>query len=140
MSPDPKHQGERWLRQAERDLDDARFTLSGERYNLACFLAQQCAEKAVKAFLFDKGASYVWGHSVAELCLDAAKLDGDFTALGKEIGPLDRYYIPTRYPDGLPGGIPSEAFLRSDAEGAVTAAERAVGFVRGKLDAMRDEG
>jgi HEPN domain-containing protein len=33
-------EGSRWLKQAERDLDDARYAFTGERYNLVCFLAQ----------------------------------------------------------------------------------------------------
>ena len=58
---------ERWLAQARRDLDDARFAERGARWNLACFFAQQAAEKALKAFLYGRGAEAVWGHLVAEL-------------------------------------------------------------------------
>ena len=133
MKPEPGSLAERWLRQAERDLDDARYVLTGERYSLACFLAQQCVEKAVKAFLYARGAQAVWGHSVADLCREASGLDPDFQRLGKEVAYLDRYYLPTRYPDSLPGGIPADAYRRSDAEGAVTTADGAVGLVRRKL-------
>ena len=35
---------------------------------------------------------------------------------------LDQYYIPTRYPNGLPGGIPAEVFTDSQAEDAVARA------------------
>jgi len=59
MKPDPKAEGLRWLRQAERDLDDAEYSLAGRRYNLACFLRQQTAEKALKAILYAKGAEQV---------------------------------------------------------------------------------
>ena len=31
----------RWLEQARRDLDDARYAAAGARWNLACFLSQQ---------------------------------------------------------------------------------------------------
>jgi len=51
----------RWLEQARRDLDDAEFAASGSRWNLACFLAQQAAEKALKAYLYACGAEAVWG-------------------------------------------------------------------------------
>ena len=40
---------------------------------------------------------------------------------------LDQYYVPTRYPNGLAGGVPFEAFGESQATAAVDAAER---FVR----------
>ncbi|MBC7335125.1 MAG: HEPN domain-containing protein [Clostridia bacterium] len=56
----------RWLRQAEYDLDDAKFKADGKRYNVACFLCQQAAEKALKAYLISIGGD-PWGHSVAEL-------------------------------------------------------------------------
>lgn len=68
----------RWLEQSRRDLDDARFAASGARWNLACFLSQQAAEKALKAFLYARGAEAVWGHSVAELCQEAAAHDAAF--------------------------------------------------------------
>jgi len=42
-----KSESERWINQALKDLDDAKFNLSGERYNVACFLAQQSAEKVI---------------------------------------------------------------------------------------------
>jgi HEPN domain-containing protein len=58
-------EAQRWLEQARRDLDDAEFAASGSRWNLACFLAQQSAEKALKAYLYWQGAEAVWGHSVA---------------------------------------------------------------------------
>ena len=47
--PDHKSEGARWLRQAEQDLRDAAYNQEGEKFNLACFLSQQAAEKAVKA-------------------------------------------------------------------------------------------
>ncbi|MGM0366680.1 MAG: HEPN domain-containing protein, partial [Actinomycetota bacterium] len=102
----------RWLLQAEQDLDDAQFNLKGQRYNIACFLSQQSAEKMLKAYLFHKGEPQVWGHSVADLVDDAAGHDESLKSLFKIAGPLDMYYIPTRYPDGLPGGIPAKAFYR----------------------------
>ncbi len=133
MTRAPRGEAGRWLRQAERDLDDAEFATRGSRYHLACFLAQQSAEKALKAFLFFKGAERVWGHSVAELCRDAAELDGEFAELGKIAGSLDKYYIPTRYPNGLPGGIPAEAFIEDDARSALGIARRVIGKVGEKV-------
>jgi len=75
MKPEPSSEGKRWMTQAEFDLKDAEFTFNGKRYNLTCFLAQQSAEKALKGYLYYKGAEQVWGHSVAELCEEAIKID-----------------------------------------------------------------
>jgi HEPN domain-containing protein len=121
----------RWLEQARRDLDDAEFAASGARWNLACFLAQQAAEKALKAYLYARGAEAVWGHSVAELCQEAAAHDEAFATLRAEAAALDQYYIPTRDPNGLPGGIPADAYVRSDGE-------RALGLCRAVLDLVAD--
>ena len=52
MRLEPKEEGMRWLLQARQDLDDAKYCFQGKRFNLACFLSQQAAEKAVKAFIY----------------------------------------------------------------------------------------
>ncbi|NSW90077.1 MAG: HEPN domain-containing protein [Firmicutes bacterium] len=130
MKPDFKKNAYRWLAQAERDLDDAMFAVSGKRYNLCCFLSQQAAEKAIKAFLYLQGAEFVWGHSIAELCEDATAFDGQFTVLKKYGASLDKYYIPTRCPDGLPGGISAEVFDDDDAQMAIDKAEKIIDYVR----------
>jgi len=54
---------------------------------------------------------------VAELCETASMKDSDFKTIKKRTATLDIYYIPTRYPNGLPVGIPSEAYQKEDAEG-----------------------
>jgi len=128
-----EEESQRWLHQAVLDLEDAEFASSGKRYHLACFLAQQSAEKALKAYLYYHGTELAWGHSVAELCQDAASFDSDFAGLLETAAPLDKYYIPTRYPNGLPGGIPSRAFSSADASLAISAAATVLDFVRDRL-------
>jgi len=39
---------------------------------------------------------------------------------------------PTRYPDALPGIIPSEAFDKDDAEKAISLAEKIINFIKSK--------
>lgn len=126
MRPDPKEEGARWLQQAHQDIDDARYNLAGGRYHLACFLAQQAAEKALKGYLYAQGEERVWGHSVADLARQAAEHDARFKTLVGMGGGLDRHYIPTRYPNGLPGGIPAEAFDSDDAEKALRQAQHVI--------------
>jgi HEPN domain-containing protein len=98
----------RWLLQARQDLDDADYNLKGKRYHLVCFLSQQAGEKALKALLYAKGEEIVLGHSVAKLLKSAIRYDTGLAAI-KDTAGLDKYYIPTRYPNGLPGGVPYEA-------------------------------
>jgi HEPN domain-containing protein len=40
---------EEWVRQAQEDILAVQTNLQGGRYNWACFIAQQAAEKALKA-------------------------------------------------------------------------------------------
>ena len=129
---DKESEAKRWFLQGMQDLDDARFILSGKRYNVACFLAQQSAEKALKAYLLIQGVDHVWGHSTAELCQDAMKFDKEFSTIEYEANLLEKYYIPTRYPDALPGVIPSEAFDENDAAKAISLAEKLICFVESK--------
>jgi HEPN domain-containing protein len=133
MKPEPKAEGLRWLRQAGHDLGDAEYCLAGRRYSLACFLSQQAAEKALKAFLYARGAEQVLGHSVADLASECAGLDDDFRVLKPKAAPLDHYYVPTRYPNSLPGGIPAEAFDDTDARRALALAADVIRVVEGKL-------
>jgi HEPN domain-containing protein len=133
MKPNNKKEAERWLMQSERDLDDAKYVSSGKRYNVTCFLAHQAAEKALKAYLYSRGNTEVWGHSVAELCADSAANDPDFSKLKTKTASLDKYYIPTRYPNGLPGGIPSDVYQEEDAKQAVLLTDEIIKFVREKI-------
>ena len=93
MQQEAEAQARRWLEQAKRDLEDARFNREGGRFALACFLAQQSAEKALKAFIYSAEADLVWGHSVANLCDDAARYDSEFSTLKPTLSPLDKYYV-----------------------------------------------
>ena len=52
---------EEWLERAEEDYYQARVALRKRKhlaYNSACFHAQQCAEKYVKAFLVRRGIKF----------------------------------------------------------------------------------
>lgn len=133
MRKSPLEEGHRWLTQAEEDLRWARRLLEEGGYHLACFLAQQVAEKALKAFLYAQGEEMVLGHSVHRLAQEAAAWIPDFSSLATRWGILDTYYIPTRYPNGLPDGIPAQVYNRPVAEDAVKLAEEVVMFVAHRL-------
>lgn len=126
-------EGRRWLRQAQRDLEWAEHLVAEGGLHLACFLAQQVAEKALKAYLYAQGAEVVLGHSVRELCERAAAQDDDYAPVCDSWGTLDSYYVTARYPNGLPGGIPADAFSADTAASAVGLAREAVELTAGKL-------
>lgn len=52
MRSDAHREGRRWLEQAEADRRGAQLLFDGASYHLACFVAQQVAEKALKAFIY----------------------------------------------------------------------------------------
>ncbi len=130
-----EREADRWLRQARHDLGDGEYAAAGGRHALACFLAHQAAEKAVAAFLFGVGAERVWGHALADLCEDAMAFDATFDVLKSEAMLLDKHYLGARYPSGLPGGIPAEAYDARDSEVALHIARETLVFVAARLAA-----
>lgn len=121
---DERAEGERWLRQAENDLEFGRLALREGYFAQACFIAQQSAEKALKSLAYGSGERLVIGHSLVEL---VERLRDRFPAvatLRETAGLLDQYCIPTRYPNGLAGGVPFEAFGERQAREAIEGAGR----------------
>ncbi len=123
----------RWIRQAREDLRAANYLVERGMYNVACFLAQQAAEKGLKGYLYGQGRDVVWGHSVAELAKEAASQQSAFSAVVQVGAYLDRFYIPTRYPNGLPGGIPADSFTQEDASRALDEAHKLIDLVEQRL-------
>lgn len=134
MKPDPTAEGRRWFAQAERDLAAAIDLCEHGHYNVACFQCHQAIERALRAFLYYRGAREGRGHSVAELCQDATSSDPSFAKLRPVVVPADQYYISTRYPNGLAhGSLPYEAYVAEDAGRAIRMARDALEFIRIRL-------
>lgn len=133
MKRSSKDEGLRWLEQSEADLLGAQVLFENNVYHLVCFIAQQVAEKAIKAFLYTRGEKIVTGHSVTALATWAEQFDAAFAALRDEVAILDGYYIPTRYPNGIPDSIPAKVFTRKPAEEALRMAEKTIEFVRPRI-------
>jgi len=47
---------------------------------------------------------------------------------------LDRFYIPTRYPNGLPGGVPAHSYKKEDAIEAIRIDKKILDFLSKKLE------
>jgi HEPN domain-containing protein len=116
----PKQNSERWLKEAESTFRQAKRNCEERAYNLACFLAEQASQKALKAVLYLDGARFINIHSIRELLNEALKKHGEFLELVEAGTKLDQYYLSTRYPDAVPEpAVPSEIFVKSQAEEAV---------------------
>lgn len=124
MKPQPRAEAERWLAQAESELAFARVGLREGFYAQACFHCQQAAEMAVKALHYLGGARLVLGHSLVELLIPLAEADPALILLRAGAARLDQLYVPTRYPNGLPGGVPAEVFSEEQAADAIGWASR----------------
>ena len=126
---EPRAEADRWLRQAEDDLEYARLGLREGFYAQVCFQCQQICEKAIKALRYGYGERVVIGHALVELAAPLAALSG----FQDSLSVLDQYYIPTRYPNGLPGGVPSDVYTKTQAAAAVDVAQQIVAVVRQEL-------
>jgi HEPN domain-containing protein len=123
----PRAEARRWFQQAQADMAVVRTLRSAGHHAAACFHSQQAAEKALKAVLFAHGARIVLGHSVQELIRQCKTHDEAFTSRTEEAARLDQFYIPTRYPNGLPApAIPSETFTDAQSQTAQDAAEHII--------------
>jgi HEPN domain-containing protein len=109
-----------WLAFAREDLRVAEWALSAEIHNQACFHAQQCAEKVLKAWLRHLGTLPPRTHQLSLLL--SLLPDEVLSDLRVEITLLDRFYIPTRYPDALAGALPTGLPDAADAEEALAVA------------------
>lgn len=102
MRKPPLEEAKRWLDQAREDLIWAKKLANDGGYHIACFLSQQIAEKALKAFLYSKGEVQVFGHSVSVLADRMTQYEKSVKEKVSDWSILDGFYIPTRYPNGLP--------------------------------------
>jgi len=130
-----KDESLRWIIQAKDEFLDADDLRNRRRYYLALFHFQQSAEKALKAFLYLKLKSFevFYTHSVNDLIEMCIEIDPDFNKI-KQAKKLDKYYIPTRYPNGLPGGIPSRYFDDpTEAEEAMKLSKEVIELIEKKM-------
>ncbi|HEV8130805.1 MAG TPA: HEPN domain-containing protein [Acidobacteriota bacterium] len=134
MKNGPK-EAQRWLAQAENDLEFAQLALREKFYAQACFISQQIGEKALKAVAYFHGERFVLGHSILELVNRLKVKDTSIAELSELAGVLDQYYIPTRYPNGLPDGVPFQFFNQRQAQEAVEGARRLVDTARRLISA-----
>lgn len=123
---------ETWLRYARNDEASAAVLLEERRSPAAgvCFLAQQIAEKYLKALLVARTGTYERTHDFAKLLerLNDA-IPGISTVLSRVTSILDPYYVGTRYPADLP----IESLTWDDAAAAFNAAQTIKRFVLERL-------
>jgi HEPN domain-containing protein len=126
-----------WLKQAERDLEQAADSQRAGRHEWACFAAQQGAEKAVKALHLHRQQE-AWGHVVAKLLQELPNEIAVPPDLFDKARVLDNFYIPSRYPNSHPAGAPAEHYGPLQSEQAIQYAREIVAFVSSQMARSAD--
>ncbi len=119
----------RWIEKAERDLLTAQTIMREEPRltDVVCYHSQQCAEKALKAYLVKAEVHVEKTHYLRRLltlCADTAPAFADLDSIATILSD----YATVRYPDDwrdIPG---------PEAIEAIEAAVRILEFVRARLD------
>ena len=116
---------ERWLAEAEGDLETAEILLDRARYSASAFYSQQSAEKALKSLLYGLH-ELPWGHSVRDLLLRAHQNQSleEIEQLEWCARILDRHYIGARYPNAYPSGTASDYYDERIATEAIECARQ----------------
>jgi len=89
-----------WMEQSKRDLQMAGQAAASGFPEWACFIAQQAAEKAIKA-VYQKKGGVAWGHSVADLLQG---LPGD-CKIPSDLSRVAREPRSVVYPGTIPGWV-----------------------------------
>jgi HEPN domain-containing protein len=133
MNVDNRSRARAWLSNAEGDLGAVNLLIDPHPH-LACFHAQQAAEKALKAVLTLREGDVPLTHVLREL-LDACAQVGETMPGNVRAGALslEKFYVPTRYPDALGWADAAVAFTRRDAEGARDDAAAVVSWADSRL-------
>lgn len=107
--------GKNWLNFAAEDLKMAELAMQEHVYNQVCFHSQQAVEKALKGYIESKKKHIPRTHKLIDIL--AVIKENIFTEdLKEQVILLDRFYIPTRYPDTLPGSLPNGLPIANDAK------------------------
>ena len=135
-----KYEGERWVKQAQVDLEALEALLTSARQNTnlschVCFMAHEVAEKALKGAMYATcglGENSLKSHQIGQL---AYAIEAEKPRVAIELAakttPLESYYLDTRFPNRCCSPtIPYEKFRLSQAESAADCARGILKIVR----------
>ena len=122
------------MAQAEDDLEAAGILRNAGKHAQACFMAQQAAEKALKAALYSylrESRTHVLKDLVRDLDKNAPGMLLDRARV------LDGYYIHTRYANGHDSGAPFSHYGELQSEQAIEYAGVLIEFARSRMAQSR---
>jgi HEPN domain-containing protein len=121
-----------WLEQATLDLKAAVDSAAAGHHEWAAFQAQQCGEKACKAFVQSLHGSGR-GHSVFGFL---KKLTGQVVipeAVLEAARQLDLVYMNSRYPNGFDVGKPADYFSSETSKVLIAHARTVLEFCQSQI-------
>lgn len=119
-----------WLAAADSDLAAA-VTIREETAHLACFHAQQATENALKAVVTHLSGDAPPVHAAVRLIRALDELACPMPAdVRDRAESLDKFYVPTRYPDALGFVDAALAYKPRDADLAIEGARLVVEWSR----------
>lgn len=121
-----------WVAKAEADYQSAVRELrrrTHPNYDLACFLAQQCIEKYLKARLQEASVAFGKTHDLEALGIQVVDLEPSLALLAPALKPLSAYAVVFRYP--------GRSATKREAREAVDFAKQAREIVRVTLGLPR---
>jgi len=127
----------RWFEKAEEDLVMAQRAMdpTDPLPAMACYHAQQCAEKHLKGFLVFRNTSFRFVHDLVYLTQLCMEIEPDFSALLSAAEILGEYGTRIRYPSDEDTEPDEEA-----AREAIRLAEQVKAFVGGKRERNPNQG
>jgi HEPN domain-containing protein len=98
---------QKWIDKAEGDWGSANRegqVQAGANYDLVCYLAQQCAEKYLKARLQEANLVFPKTHNLPALLTLVLPVEASWNVLKVALTKLDDYSVEFRYPgrDAVP--------------------------------------
>ena len=87
-----------WLRFAEEDLKMVKLAINNDLFNQACFHAQQCAEKYLKARLHEAGLEFGKIHDLTTLLDKTLAAEPMWEIFREHLASLSDFAVSFRYP------------------------------------------
>jgi HEPN domain-containing protein len=93
-----------WFKYSQNDLISAKHLyedLHPKQTEVACYLSQQCAEKALKGYVLYRDIEPPKTHNLVELCQICINYDNSFSDILDVCADLAPYGVAVRYPNEL---------------------------------------
>lgn len=134
-----QQEAQRWILQAKYDLAAGKGLADRGQHCLACFCAQQTAEKAIKAILYGIGARPSHSNSLIELARLAQEKAPQAGELPENVAKLDPYYLSARYPSAWPSGTPGQNLGTVESKDALKIATEVLQFAETAIRRLLSE-